>query len=248
MLVELGGALEALVRKLALQREIALSACTLGPRAEEIAKRARLVAFGRGRVPPTDLAELTADIDGLAAEANAIVAQIQNGATLTGDFATAIADHVVTLAAISRDPAALADKANLHAALGSLADTVRRQSGGREAKDSSSAALRELVARSQGFADRAARIAAQDVTDLREAVLSLSRDLREFADHAVTVAAAIHQDAETGERALAKITSGIGSVGDAPGAAPPETSALKRIAGLIRGSEASGSAITWSRS
>ncbi len=247
MLLQLGVALKALVRRLAVQRELAVGACTLAPRAEEIAQRARLLAFGRGRIQPEGLAELAADIGALAAEAASIVVQVQNGAALAGEVAAAIADHVATLAALSRDPTALADPANLRTALGRLSETLQRLSSGRQAQDSPAAALLALAGRSREFADRAARIAAQDVTDLREQALRLSRDLGDFAAQAVTVASTIQQDAEAGARTIARMNGDIGSMADQAAPAGTDSSIEERIAGLIRGRDESGPKMDWSR-
>lgn len=230
MLAGLAAALDGLVRKLGSQRQLAMNACALAPLAEEIAARARLLAFGRGRPGGDGMTDLVADLGALAVEAAEIAGAAERGVSLGAATAAAISRHAAELAALGRDPAALADPGLLPRALAPLVGTLQAVAVQRRDQGEVGVALSRLAQRSREFADRAATIAERPGGQVREEALRLSRDLGEFASDAVTVATEFGKGAASGERVA---TAMAGQLSDLSGNAAGEDPVARRIASMV---------------
>ena len=242
MVANLTAALEALVRKLSAQRDVAVGACSLAPQAEEIARQARLLAFGRGRVPPEAVRGLVEAIGAMATEAAEVAAEIERGAAIGSQVIATIGNQLARVVAIARDPVRLADPTALRSVLGALAGTLQAMPETGQSQDTATQGVLELGRRAAALAERAQRLAAAG-GKLQEEVLALSRDLGAYAAEAARVASALSTDAAQAEKALATMAGEVRNIA-MPKAAAKGPEVDQRIATILQKGR-DGSALDW---
>ena len=221
MAARLAAALETLGRKIGVQRDMMLGATALAPRAEEVAIRARLLAFGCGAASPTAATALAADIGGLAARASDLAARAEQAAEAGARTGGAIAGHAAALTELARDTRLLTDGSLLRRALSPLVATLEALPGQRHEHGTIGEALARLAEQARPLAARAGQIAGQGGADAAEEALRLSRDLGALAAEAVRLAAEIEQDSRTGDDVAEAMAGQIRGMAEAPASRPP---------------------------
>ncbi len=240
MLSQVVAALEALIRKLDTQREVAIAACALAPRAEALARQAQRLGFARGRMPSEALAALVEAVAEMAADAAEISADITAGAALGGEIATALGQPLAEFTASTRDPSRMTDPRTLQKLLTTLVDCLQRVIDRQRGQDASIDAALALGEQAASFAERARAIAAGS-PGLQREMLALARDLGLYAEEATRVATALAGAAEAGERAVAIITGRVNGM-----ATPAAPTVDQRIAAIVRAAPARrGAAMDW---
>ena len=238
-------ALDALLRKLGEQREVAMCACALAPQIEQIAGQARRLAFTRSQVPTEEMAELVKAIAAMAADVADIAQEIERGAALGGEIVTRIGGPLAELIAIARDPERLTDTRALRGVLTSLAGVLTEVSRQRAGEGASGRAVQQVGRRAASMAKRAQALSL-GMRGLQNEVLGLSRDLAAFAAETVQVAAALNRDAESAQRALSAMTAEVQTM-HGPTEAAGDAGVEGKIASLLRAERASrqGQAVDW---
>jgi hypothetical protein len=216
MAARLAAALETLGRKLGAQRDMILGATALAPRAEEVAIRARLLAFGCGAASPTAAMALAADIGGLAARASDLAARAEQAAEAGARAGGAIAGHAAALADLARDARVLTDGSLLRRALSPLVATLEALPGQRQEQGAIGEALARLAEQARPLATRAGQIASQGGEAAAEEALRLSRDLGTLATEAARLAVAIEQDTRGGDDVTEVMAGQIRGIAEIP--------------------------------
>lgn len=238
LLARLAMVLDSLGRKLGAQRGMMLDACALAPRAEEVAIRARLLAFGCGDASAATATALAADIGALAATAGSLAARAEETAAAGGRMGEAITGQAAALSALASDPAAPPEPAGLRRILAPLLGALEALPKHREEQAAVGAGLSRLAAQAEPLAERAGRLSGGGTAGAAtgEEALRLSRDLAALAAAATELAAEIDRDAGGGDplaEAMAGQIRGMATalpdpvpVGAPPGRVAPRRGAL----------------------
>jgi hypothetical protein len=195
---------------------VGTAVCALAPQAEELARQARLLAYGSGGGGPEAMRSLAAGIAALSHEAATAAAQASAALMMGRGLAEAIADHAARLAGTAARPELLSDLAALRGALAPLPALLGQVPVLRAATRAAGAAVTELAEQACAFAEEAASVrhAPGDGPDLRTRALHLSRGLGDFAEAAVRVAARVNA---VGAEAGAASRTGVTGEGPADG-------------------------------
>jgi hypothetical protein len=211
LLLHLADALRRLAASAVAPEEVGTAVCALAPKAEELARQARLLAYGGGRGGPEAMRLLAAGTAALSHEAAAAAAQAAAALMMGRGLSEAITGQAARLVETAARPEVLASPAALRGAVAPLPALLGTVPALRAATRAAGAAVAGLAARARGFAEEATCVrrgpaAAGQDTDLRTRALHLSRALADFAEEAVRVAAQVNEvgaDPEVAPRAAA---------------------------------------------
>ena len=196
LLAQLAEALAILADRLRAQERNMAEVCMLGARAEEIAGSARLLGVSASHDVRELLMQLAQEIEFFAGEFHALVARVREESLPASELAQALTEHSTELAGLTEvmlQPGGLeVVKEPLLRLVDNLATLPHRLRAGQRTSDD----LSELARQASAFSSRAEQIAAGHQRDLRESVIRLSRDLRDFADRSAEVAAKMTGEAK----------------------------------------------------
>ena len=230
MLRQLAGALGALGDKLRVQQDAAVDVCSLGVRAEEIARAARTLAFERRQDTEAPLAALSAEIAALASEMQATAERAEQDSLMGRAVADALNRHAGDLDALAELGEQATDMAAIRARLRPLAVTLQEVPQRMQAGKAQGAELGALAERSRLVAAQAAALQERSVPGRQEKLIQLSRGLGQLAEDTVRVAARFTEDATVAVSAADGMASRTRGLSKAAGGDPTAAS----VAELIR--------------
>ncbi len=203
MLAQLAASLMALVQRLQAQQDRAAEVCALCVRTEDIAAKARQLAFARGAQQDAGVKALARDLAAFAEEMRMAMEAAQREALEANVVAAALNSHAADIEAVLHQPALAEDPAALRAHLQplaiTLADLPTREAreenqwagfAGFAARAAQAQAMAEALAQDQLRGRQNALIAiARAVGDLGQDIAATAERYAEAAAAAVRVAA-----------------------------------------------------------
>ncbi len=222
ILAGLSGALAALCDRMRSQQDAAIRITLLAVRAEAIAERFWTLSQASGQRFDQECEALALDIKAFATEVASAAKRAGEEALLGREVARAISSHAEDIGKLAQEIDVLPDASSVRARLRPLSRTLtdlpeRLKAGAATVKE-----VNGIAALANGLAERGDTLAAGGVLASREAV-TLSRDLRRFAEDATAISLEMTRGSAAAVKAIdemAVTTVALSRCHPAPGGPP----------------------------